>query len=714
MARDQPATARLCAASPRIGVIGRALPEIREHLTRTTRDQPLGDPAEERLLLQAELAAFVLEAVAGRKVAIFLDDAQRCDEGSAVALAACARARQGKLFLACAVRTDEVARAADAIDAIRSGAERVILAGLTEEATLSFVDAAFGEVPNVARFARSLHAASGGSPIQITEVLRDLVDSGAVRYEGGLWHLPDELGAAHSRSLAGAMDARVAALPPDLRELAVSLAVHGASVSIETCLAVAGLDEETSLERAQLLIAAGFLAFADGLYKIRHDGFKEALLRAMSSEEKGRVNLRVGRALEESGTSTTAQIGWHLLEGGEALRGAKLLEHSGRLAFDTQSFDDAIKMLEAALDVYEARSLHPKRCLELRQRIVACGMHSSKVAFDRHALRVIDVLERASGVQQARALERLLPAPLAFLLGFAWAWLRWVFGGARKVPDPVTALTGYFTAVTYQGTVCAVSADLEGAHSAAARLEIFAWMKGRVPHAAYLLVRSFYTCQTGEWNLTRADMERALETLTKDKITALRDVELRMAKGGAKFAVASLHAQDQQPLSLVWLEDLEGLSLRFFTFASPSTEPRSPRACARARDRDHQRAAPLSPGAHAESAPRGARAFLRPLRHRGVRADTAGLRCIRPGGPARAPREPPLVTATQAPKSDLHLAHSDGRGHRGLGRARIDHAVYSQEELREMVAPLAKREDFTYATYPIGRLGRGYYFTGGL
>ncbi len=561
-AADSPRTLR--AASPRIGVIGRALPEIREHVTRTARDQPLGDPAEERLLLQAELAAFVLEAVAGRKVAIFLDDAQRCDEGSAVALAACARARQGKLFLACAVRTDEVARAADAIDAIRSGAERVILAGLTEEATLSFVDAAFGEVPNVARFARSLHAASGGSPIQITEVLRDLVDSGAVRYEGGLWHLPDELGAAHSRGLAGAMDARVAALPPDLRELAVSLAVHGASVSIETCLAVAGLDEETSLERAQLLIAAGFLAFADGLYKIRHDGFREALLRAMSPEEKRRVNLRVGLALEESGTSTPAQIGWHLLEGGEALRGAKLLEHSGRLAFDTQSFDDAVKMLEAALDVYEARNLHPKRCLELRQRIVTCGMHSSKVAFDRHALRVIDLLERASGVERARTLERLLPSPLAFLLGFAWAWLRWVFGGARRVPDPVTALTGYVTAVTYQGTVCAVSADLEGAHAAAARLEVFAWMKGRVPHAAYLLVRSFYTCQTGEWTLTRADMERALETLTTDKITPLRDVELRMAKGGAKFAVASLYAQDQQPLSLVWLEDLEGLGLRFF------------------------------------------------------------------------------------------------------------------------------------------------------
>jgi hypothetical protein len=38
--------------------------------------------------------------------------------------------------------------------------------------------------------------------------------------------------------------------------------------------------------------------------------------------------------------------------------------------------------------------------------------------------------------------------------------------------------------------------------------------------------------------------------------------------------------------------------------------------------------------------------------------------------------------------------------------------VYSEEELRAMVAPLGAATAFTYGTYPIGRLGRGYYFAG--
>jgi hypothetical protein len=558
----------LAAAAPRIAVIGRALPEIRAHITARHRGEPLGDPAEERLRLQSELAAFLLDAVAKRKVAIFVDDAQRCDEGSAVALAAMiAGARKERLFFACAIRSDEDARARGPLDAIRSTAERVVLGGLTEEATLAFVNASFGEVPNAARFARSLHAASDGSPIQITELLRDLVESNVVRYEGGLWHLPDELGTALPRGLAGAMDARVAALAPAARALACALAVHGGRLTIETWAAIAAATEEETIDRAQKLIGAGFLAFFDERYKIRHDGFREALLRALSADEKRSVHLRVGRTIQAGrlrDLASASQVGWHLLAGGEELEGAALLEKSGRNAYQTQAFDDAIAMLEAALNVYEPRGLHPRTCLDLRMRIVGCGMQSSKAAVDRHAGFVIDVLERAGGVPAMRALSAKLPFLVAFLLAMGWAWIRWIFGGARTMPNPVAAITEYFTAVAYLGTVCAVSADLDGALAASKRLEVFAPMKGRLPSGAYLITRSFYTCQTGAWASARADLRVIIDVFAKDKLTPIREIDRKMGEGGAKFAMASLYAQDQQPESLVWLADLDTLGLRFF------------------------------------------------------------------------------------------------------------------------------------------------------
>jgi len=462
-------------------------------------------------------------------------------------------------------------RAPAPLEAIRSGAERVVLGGLTEAATLAFVDASFGEVPNAARFARSLHALSGGSPIQITELLRELVESNVVRYEGGLWHLPDELGTVMTHGLKGAMDARVAALSSEARSLACALAVHGERLTIDTCAAIAAATEEETIERAQTLIGAGFLAFSDERYKIRHDGFREALLRSLSPEENRTLHLRVGRTLQAGGLrdlATDSQVGWFLLAGGEELDGAALLEKSGRNAYQTQAFDDAIAMLEAALTVYEARGIHPKRCLDLRMQIVSCGMQSSKAAVDRHAERVIDVLERAGGVPTIRALSSKLPFVVAFLLAMAWAWLRWIFGGARTMPNPVEAMSGYFTAAAYLGTVRAVSGDLTGAHAVAKRLEVFAPIKYRLPRAAYLLARSFYTCQTGAWSSARDDLREIVETFAKDKLTPIREIDRKMGEGGAKFAMASLYAQDQQPDIRVWLDRVDALSLRFFGAAS--------------------------------------------------------------------------------------------------------------------------------------------------
>ncbi|GAC1522804.1 MAG: hypothetical protein NVS3B10_22960 [Polyangiales bacterium] len=190
-------------------------------------------------------------------------------------------------------------------------------------------------------------------------------------------------------------------------------------MTLDTLVAVGGTTEESAFEHAQSLIAAGFLAFADDRFKIRHDGFREALIRSMSPDEKRRVSLRVGRTLQASGDADPAQVGRHLLVGGEELEGARLLERGGRRAFETQAFDDAIRMLEAALEVYEARGLEPKRCLELRVQIVACGMQCSRDAVLRHAHIVIDALGWSAGVHTMRALGTRLPFVVWFLLAMA-------------------------------------------------------------------------------------------------------------------------------------------------------------------------------------------------------------------------------------------------------------------------------------------------------
>lgn len=527
----------------------------------------VGDLAEDRLRVQAEIASFLLRAVQGHRIALLLDDVQRCDEGSAAALASLvARAGKEQLLLVCAVRTDEPPRAPAAIDVIRSGAERIVLGGLSEEATRALVVASFGDVPSSTRFAHALHVASGGSPIQITELLRDLVEAGVARYDGGLWHLPHELPTTTASGLAAALDARVAALPPKARALAGALAVHGGRLALEPWSVLAGIGEDEIDAPVRDLVVAGFVAFADDLYRIRHDGFREALLRALGDEERRRIHLAVGRALAAmSGRDrpSPAEIGRHLLAAGEALEGAALLERAGRDAYDAMAFDDAIRMLERAMEVYEEHGLHPKRCLELRVRIVGCALQCSKAALDRHAPRTIDALEHAAGIGNVRALRRALPFGLAFVFGVAWAWLRWAVM-FRSTLHPVAAITELIAAVTYVATASAVSGDLPSVRAAVERLEVFAPLKKRIPGAAPMLARAFYHCQIGAWKTAHDDLHVVRDIFVKDRLTPLREIDRRMGEGGARMAIASMLAQDQKPEAIAWLTDVEALDLRFF------------------------------------------------------------------------------------------------------------------------------------------------------
>jgi hypothetical protein len=214
--------------------------------------------------------------------------------------------------------------------------------------------------------------------------------------------------------------------------------------------------------------------------------------------------------------------------------------------------------------VYEEHHMHPRRCLELRSWLLTCGMQCSKSTVERHAPHVADALEEAAGVGTMRTLSRFMPFLLAFLLGLGGAWVRWLFGGMRRKPNPVAAFAGFLTAVVHHGSVSAISGRIEAALEAARRLEIFERSKNRVPCAAYLMARSFYQCQTGEWTSARRDLARALAIFEDDHLTPIHPADRRMAISGAKFAIASLYAQDQQPSAETWLTESESMGLRFF------------------------------------------------------------------------------------------------------------------------------------------------------
>ena len=51
----------------------------------------------------------------------------------------------------------------------------------------------FGDVPRLARLATWMQSVAGGSPLHCMELARHLVERKVIRYEGGLWSVPDDL-----------------------------------------------------------------------------------------------------------------------------------------------------------------------------------------------------------------------------------------------------------------------------------------------------------------------------------------------------------------------------------------------------------------------------------------------------------------------------------------------------------------------------------------
>ena len=172
--------------------------------------------------IQSALLSWFIECTTRRTLVLQVDDLHRADESSVSFLAALSReAVSHRILIIATLRRREPISAPAAVQAFRRLSGRIRLHRLKEKDTLRLTESLFGDVPNTDRLARWMQELSGGNPLQCIELARHLVDRGIVRYAEGIWVLPAELSTGElPRSLAEAMDARIAALGALARALA--------------------------------------------------------------------------------------------------------------------------------------------------------------------------------------------------------------------------------------------------------------------------------------------------------------------------------------------------------------------------------------------------------------------------------------------------------------------------------------------------------------
>jgi tetratricopeptide (TPR) repeat protein len=525
------------------------------------------DHREERAAVQAAFSDWLTAFAMHRPLVLVLDNLQRVDEGSAAVLAGLAHVAPGRsLLLVAALRSDEPGRADGALAHLRERAVLLRTRGLREAEVLTLVRNTFGEVDNHVAFAAWLHHTADGSPLHCTELIRSLVEREQLRYVAGLWVIPERIeGQERPRALAQTLDARVEGLPPAARVLGQALAVYGEEAGLALCVALAPeLEEQEVFAAIDALVRHEVLIGAEGRYRIRHDGLREALLRGLPPEGRSALERHVGHTLAADGPPSPeheAQIGWHLLRGGDAARGAELLVSAGRRLFQATSFEDCVAPLEAALTVLEARDDRPQELAEIVYMLVSAGFYCDREVNQRHRERAIAVLAEHSGVARARRLARWLGGTLGLVLALLVTVLQRALD-RRRLPL-VRALDMYLRSVVYSAGVAGFSFDTAGLRRCTAALDPLRPIRHLFVRGAVGLADNLLNFNLGRVRTLMDSSARHIGAMNVRR-RWLTDEERALTMGGSRIQRALVAARVGSPEALDEIEALEGLGPRIW------------------------------------------------------------------------------------------------------------------------------------------------------
>lgn len=290
-----------------------ALARLFPELTPEGPALPLADA--EKPWIHAATLALLRAAAAKGPLVWLLDDIQWCDPRSLQAFHHVLRNLEGLPLLAIAtLRDDELPEGAPAWLAIGEGRAQVLrLAGLPADRLPDLLAAMLGPTDVTPALARALHGATGGNPLFVTEVLRDLLDAGLVEHRDGRWRLPDDgrLPALPS-GVEETVRRRLARLAPEARELARTASALGKHLNRAMWMRVAGLEEDEFLDRLEVLIERQFVARDGARLAFPHDRVRETLY--LDLEPRERAALLHGRPLRRTGgpgRGSRGAAGWH-------------------------------------------------------------------------------------------------------------------------------------------------------------------------------------------------------------------------------------------------------------------------------------------------------------------------------------------------------------------------------------------------------------------
>jgi class 3 adenylate cyclase len=353
------------------GELGRLVPALHRRVENLA-EPTASDPETERYMLFSAVVDLVERAGAHRPLVVLLDDLHWADKPTLALLRhIVSESASMRLLLLGTYRDSDLTRHHPLTDTLAdlravAGVERMSLTGLDEAEVAEIMAAAAGHEMDVAglALAREIAAETGGNAFFVGEMLRHLLESGALAQRAdGRWELRRELGELGlPQSVREVVGRRIERLGEPARGLLRCAAVLGRDFDVDLLLRVAREDEDQVLDHLEAAVEAAVLIERSepGRFTFAHALINHTLYDEIGVTRRARLHQRVAEALEEMcGSDPGARIvelAHHTTAASVPIDTGKAVAYSrqaGQRALEELAPDEALRWFTQARDLLE-------------------------------------------------------------------------------------------------------------------------------------------------------------------------------------------------------------------------------------------------------------------------------------------------------------------------------------------------------------------------
>ncbi len=353
---------------PLSGELVRLVPEVGDRILGA--EPRRGDPESERARLFEAVTGWLRTTAASAPLLLVLDDLHWADPPTlALFRHVVHETANDRVMILGTYRDTDLDRAHPLSAALaefrRIGAvQRMAIDGLDRDGVAQFLERSAGHDLDDAglALADAVFAETTGNPFFVGEIMRNLVESGALVVRDGRW--TSDLTLAQVGLPEGVREVvgrRISRLDePTQRSLSVA-AVIGAEFDVRVLADVIGIDEDDALDQLDRARATGLLNEV-GLdrYRFGHALVRTTLLEELTTTRRVRTHRKIAEALEArhraDPTKVLPELAYHFGEASAAGVADKAVEYSkraGDAAMEASAPDDAIRWYSLALEHLE-------------------------------------------------------------------------------------------------------------------------------------------------------------------------------------------------------------------------------------------------------------------------------------------------------------------------------------------------------------------------